>query len=332
MTALHSLPILKVKTNSELSCWRGCPQKHQFRYVQLRRTRDDSDALSFGSGWHVGQEAWWKNVHEPVEIRLFEGLTAMRAAEWSSPFALVMAEELLIGYSARWGDLEYTTLCVEQAFEIPLINPETGHPSRTFRIGGKFDGIIADAKGQLVLEHKTSGGDIESGSLYWKKIRTLDTQVSLYLSGARELGFEPRACLFDVVRKLGIRPLKATPVESRKYLKGTTTLYAHQREYDETPEEYRARVRAEIEEKPERYFQREEIVRLNADDKSHSYDMWSQTRMMREAELAGFSPKNPDNCSAYGGCEYLSVCCGEADINDDSLFRTAETAHEELEG
>jgi hypothetical protein len=51
---------------------------------------------------------------------------------------------------------------------------------------------------------------------------------------------------------------------------------------------------------------------------------------MREAELNGFAPKNPDACSNFGGCPYLTVCEGMADINDDTLFRTAPTAHEEL--
>ena len=331
MTAVHSLPVLQVKTNSELRCWRACPQKHEYQYVRLRRSRSDSDALTFGTLWHVGMEAWWKHADEAAEVRLFHGLTAMRAVEGTSAVNLVIAEELLVGYTTRWGDEEFETLCVEQAFEIPLINPETNAPSRTYRIGGKFDGIVADRKGQLVLEHKTSGSDIEAGSLYWKKIRTLDTQVSLYLNGARVLGFEPRACLYDVVRKATIRPLKATPVESRKFTKGGL-LYANQREHDETPEEFRLRFREAIFENPEKYFQREEIVRLDADDKSHAYDLWQQTKMMREAELAGFSPRNPDSCSEFGGCAYLPVCTGEADINDDSLFRTATSAHEELEG
>lgn len=332
MTAAHSLPILKVKTNSELRTWRACPRKHQYQYVQLRRSRLDSDALNFGTLWHVGMEAWWNHASEPAEVRLGAGLIAFRSSDWTDAFALVTAEELLLGYTARWGDEEYECLAVEQQFEIPLINPETNAPSRTYRIGGKFDGIIADRKGQLVLEHKTSGSDIEPGSLYWKKVRTLDTQVSLYMNGARVLGFVPRACLYDVVRKPGIRPLKATPVESRKYLKGTTTLYANQRAHDETSEEYRLRLRADIQEKPERYYGREEIVRLDADSKEHAFDTWQQARMMREAELAGFAPRNPDSCSEYGGCPYLPVCTNEASIDDDTLYRTAETTHEELEG
>ncbi len=136
--------------------------------------------------------------------------------------------------------------------------------------------------------------------------------------------------MYDVVRKPALRPLKATPLESRKYT-GKGFLYANQRLNDETPEEYRLRLREDINERPDRYFARGEIVRLEADVHEHAYDMWQQARMMKESELAGFSPRNPDACQQFGGCCFLPVCCGEASIDDDALYRTATHAHEELE-
>lgn len=321
---------LATLTDSELRTWRACPRKHDFQYVQLRRSRADHTALSFGTLWHTGQEAWWKWAHDAQEVRLAAAVEAMRASPDADSIALVIAEELMLGYTAMWGDVEWRVLAIEQRFEMPLVNPETGAASRTYVLGGKVDGIVANDNGVVVLEHKTTASDIEPGSLYWKKVRTLDTQVSQYVRGARALGHDPRACLYDVVRKPAIRPLKATPVESRKYTK-QGFLYANQREHDETPEEFRARLRADIEEKPSRYYCREEIVRLDSDERDHQYDVWSQARMMREARLAGFAPKNPDACSAFGGCPYFQVCAGEASIDDDTLFRTATSAHEELE-
>lgn len=117
------------------------------------------------------------------------------------------------------------------------------------------------------------------------------------------------ACLYDVVRRPGLKPLRATPVESRKYTaKGF--LYANQREADETPEEYRLRVRAEIAERPERYLARGELVRLESEERESAFDTWQTARLLREAELAGFAPKNSDSCQAFGGCPYLPVCRG----------------------
>ncbi len=70
--------------------------------------------------------------------------------------------------------------------------------------------------GVYVVEHKTTSLDIGEGTPYWKRL-TLDAQVSKYLVGARALGHEPVGVLYDVVRKPALRPLEATPIESRKY-------------------------------------------------------------------------------------------------------------------
>lgn len=354
---------LTVLSNSELRTWRLCARRHDYQYRKLRRERRKSTALAFGTLWHLGMEHWWQSTTD----RLGAGLAAMQASPEVDPFMLAVCEVLLVAYTALYGDQTLRTICVEQRFEVPLINPETGAASRTYVIGGKFDGIAEDdAARQLVVEHKSTGSDIEEGSLYWKKVQSLDTQVSLYLAGAKAAGYDVEACLYDVVRKPGIKPLKATPEADRKYIlpksracKGCKKdpngthhdtidgvevacvegrivtdpggrLYADQRETDETPAEFATRLAADIDERPERYFARGEIVRLEADERDHAYDTWQQARMMREAELAGYAPKNPDSCSAFGGCPYLPCCSGETTIDDDSLYRTADTAHEEL--
>lgn len=70
----------------------------------------------------------------------------------------------------------------------------------------------------IVVEHKTAGEDISPGALYWRKL-TLDSQCSNYFVLARALGYEPEELLYDVVRKLAIEPLRATPEEERNYTK-----------------------------------------------------------------------------------------------------------------
>lgn len=333
MSAAVSLPTervhLRVLTNSELRAYRSCARRHHYAYGIRRRPRESAEVLRFGILWHLGQEAWWKADAEPA-ARLEAALLAMRGAGDADPFHLVVCEELMLAYTARWGDADLRTVAVEQQFEVPLLNPETGSASRTFRLGGKLDGIVAEGSGRLlVLEHKTTQSDIEAGSSYWARVRALDTQVSLYLAGAKAAGYAVEACLYDVVRRPGLKPLRATPVESRKYTaKGL--LYANQREKDESPEEYRLRVRADIAERPERYLARGELVRLESEERESAFDTWQTARLLREAELAGFAPKNPDACTSFGGCPYLAVCQGEASIDDDGKFRTAETAHEEL--
>ena len=180
---------------------------------------------------------------------------------------------------------------------------------------------------RLVVEHKTTSSDITPGSTYWRKL-TLDTQVSQYL-GAEE---HCEGMLYDVIRKPSIKPFKATPAESRKYTKAGA-LYATQRETDETPEEYAARLRADISEDPNKYYARGVIVRLPSERIEAARDTWLVAGSIRESMRLDAWPRNPGSCDAYGRtCDYWAVCAGETTIDDATRFRTAETPHEELPG
>lgn len=180
---------------------------------------------------------------------------------------------------------------------------------------------------RLVVEHKTTSSDITPGSTYWRKL-TLDTQVSQYL-GATE-GVE--GMLYDVIRKPSLRPFKATPLEAQKRTKAGT-LYATQRETDETPEEYAVRLRADISEGPNKYYARGIIVRLPSERIEAARDTWLVAGSIRESMRLDAWPRNPGSCDAYGRtCDYWAVCAGETTIQDDTRFRTAETPHEELPG
>jgi hypothetical protein len=248
----------------------------------------------------------------------------------ADPFELARAEAMLRGYDARWGDEQYETLAVEVEFFTSLRNPETGAASRTWRLGGKIDAIVRDESGRvLIVEHKTAAAEIGPGSEYWKRLR-LDGQVSIYYEGARSLGFDVEGCLYDVLAKPALRPYKATPPESRKYTKDGR-LYATQRDRDETPEEYRARLIDAIAEDPTGYYQRGEVVRLESEMADALHDVWQLAKQIRESELAKRYPRNPDSCASYGRtCPYFAACCGEASLDDSSLFRRSEAAHAEL--
>lgn len=329
MSAAVSLPRhLPVLTNSELRTFRRCAREHHYRYRLLRRPRRDADSLRFGTLFHAALEAWWRAPAFP-ESRLCAGIKAIEDHARTTdvdPYDRVDAEELILGYTARWGDAAPAVVAVEAQFEAPLVNPATGAASKTYRVGGKLDVLFAYG----FMEHKTTSEDIGLGGEYWQRISALDSQVSMYTVGARALGVEG-PCTYDVVRKVALRPLRATPPDKRKYTK-TGELYAKQREHDETPDEYRVRVREHIAENPERYYARGEIVRLDHDEAEHAADVWQTSRAMREAELAQRYPRNPDACLRYGRtCEYFAVCSGQSSIDDDATFRTANAAHEELE-
>lgn len=127
---------LPLVTTSSMKTFRSCPRKYYLRYELGYRLLITSDAMRFGTLFHKGLEVWWTTTDLGLAIE------TMRAAE-SDPFELIKAEELLRGYHARWINEPLTVLAVEAQFEAPLINPTTGAESRTFRLAGKIDAIVA---------------------------------------------------------------------------------------------------------------------------------------------------------------------------------------------
>jgi hypothetical protein len=319
---IEQLPLL---TASRLKDARACQKLQFYKYVLGYRPLGDVGPLRFGSMFHKALEAWWDALD-------FDKLNAalLTIPADADPYEAAMARALLVGYHERWRGQELEVLAIEGEFNIPLVNPATGASSQTWRLAGKFDAIAREIGGRVLLvEHKTTSSDITRGSDYWKILR-LDGQVSIYFEGARASGYDVAACLYDVIRKPGIRPLKATPEEDRKFKKDGT-LYANQRVDDETPDEYEGRLAAAIAEDPNRYFARGEIVRLESEMADAMYDVWSMGRQLRESELANRFPRNSDACTRWGRtCEFFSVCCGEADLEDPLLFRRLDNLHPEL--
>lgn len=320
-------------TASRLKAARACQRKHRLLYGLGIRPVKEAETLRFGTLVHKGLEAWWKSAQAGVigDEQLAATLAALQGE--ADPFDLVRAEELLRGYHYRWLDslAHYEVIAVEVQFQTRLVNPQTGYPSQTWDLGGKIDAIVRDRRDGLVrvIEHKTSSEDIAAGSDYWVRLR-MDGQVSIYFEGARALGHDVAGCIYDVIKKPGIRPLEATPVESRKYTKAGA-LYANQRAEDETPEEFRARLVVAIADAPDAYFARGDVVRLDEEMSEALWDIWQLAQQLHAAEAAERFPRNPDACQLYGRpCPFRDVCSGLASIDDTTRFRRSESVHPEL--
>lgn len=165
----------------------------------------------------------------------------------------------------------------------------------------------------------------------------MDRQIGVYLRAAQHIGMDVRGIGYDVIGKVQLRPLKATPLESRKYTKPTkaepeSRLYANQRDRDETPEEYGARCLAAIVAEPDAYYQRAIPVRLFQEQHECAVDVWQTAGAIRDARRLNVFPRNPDACFTWNrACDFLSVCAGDVPIDDPLLFRREEREHEELE-
>ncbi len=323
-------------TNSRVTAFRACQRLHQIKYVQGYRAADDSDDLEFGSVMHNALEAWWmshKN-HEPDYALQYgqEALTRALDASMLDETARAKAEVLLIGYNVRWGDemSEFDVLGVEVGFDMPI--PRI----RGVRRAGKIDAIVRKRSDLTVwtVEHKTSGADLTPGSTYWTRLR-MDSQVSLYFDGGESLKYGPIAgCIYDVIGKSDLRLLKATPEDKRKYVQGTSRLYANQRDKDETVDEFKVRLTEKIVEAPHDYYQRAEVVRLDTELDAAREDVRQTVLLIRESARKGYAPRNPDACWKFGAgkpCPFVDVCCGAASLDDETRFKKLANVHPELE-
>lgn len=340
----------RILTNSRLIALRRCQRLHRFKYGLGYRPIAGARALRFGSLAHDAMEAWSRAPRGDAQLAAAlaaietAAVRAQRENDPLDPFDVIRARVMLTGYHERWVDADLEWLAVEAPFRMPLRNPETGRTSPLWEVAGKMDGVARERSTGFVyvVERKTSSEDIGPGSTYWAKL-TLDGQVSIYLDAARELGYDARGVLYDVLGKPKLDPYKATPVEERKYtekpskLKDGTirpagSLYANQRELDETPKEFELRLADHVAEDPNRYFRRGEIVRLADEVEEARYDIWQLAQQLRESERTGRYPRNPSSCESYRQmCAFFPVCARQGTLEDTTLYRRLSNVHPELE-
>lgn len=324
----NDLPIL---TSSRVKSFRACPRKHHFEYVLGVRPVQTSHALAFGTLLHTALEAYW-TARRPGATKAPLQAAIATLADDADPYDRARLEAMLAGYSVAWDTFECEVLAVEAEFRLPLINPITRHPSRTWQLGGKLDLVLRLPDGRIaVVDHKSTSEGIEAGSQYRRRL-TMDGQLSMYWHGCEALGWPVDLAIWDVLRKPSIKPSRATPEADRKYTK-TGALYAAQRLADETPDEYRDRCVEAILADPGRNYARVEVTRLEAERDQHSVNVWHLAVAMREARAFGDGVYNPDACLRYGSpCPYLDVCEGTAALDDPTRYRRVdpEHPHEEL--
>ena len=332
------MPIgLNVITHSRQSKYKFCPRAHWLAYEQGIRAEDPGEPLRGGAAFHDGLDDLNQLGDLDHACSVIYGHYA-EVPRWAEAYEWACEAEkfirLLCGYEWRWRDDGLKVIASEFQFELPIVNPETEMPSRTFVRGGKIDAIVQLPDGRIAVEEtKTTSEPLDDDSDYWRRLRR-DEQISGYMDAARKCGFAVETVLYDAIHKPQLRPLRATPPELRKYTKDGR-LYANQRECDESPHEYGDRIAADIVERPDHYYVRKEIPRLESDLRQYEAELWQTARQIREAELKGFWFRNTNACCTIGRqCEFHKDIC-DMDIDATTPlprgWRRVEVLHEELE-
>ncbi|MEN6532741.1 MAG: PD-(D/E)XK nuclease family protein [Bryobacteraceae bacterium] len=344
---------IRLVTHSQFACARACLRKHYLCYTIGLRPIQSQKPLRFGDNFHIGLEVLKTGATRDEAIEAgcagYEIPPAWAdPVEWRVEEATVAA--MIAGHSWRYGEDKLEYLSAEQVFEMDLVNPETGRPSRTWKVAGKIDGIVKCPDGRIaVMEYKTTSEDIGPESDYWLRLRC-DPQISLYVLAARKLGFPVDFVLYDVSRKPSIAPKLIPEVDDqgRKIVvdgQGTRVFKKDGspresastadgyvlKQRRETPEEFGQRLIADIGERPDFYYARREIPRLDHDLEEFEHELWQQGQMLRQCELTGRWFRNVGR--GCGFCAYKSLCLNGVEVDPSSPpagFEVVENVHQEL--
>ena len=305
---------MNLLTHTRLTTYRTCPRKHYLRFELGLTPQETSMALNIGRLFHMVMDARQKG-EEPD----FTGANSYDLA------AVAAMENVYHEYHDPLNMVQ-----TELPFRLPLVHQKTQRPSHVWQWAGVVDGIAWLDNGLMALvERKTTTKDITPGSDYWLAIMH-DQQASDYVEAARRMGWPVQTILYDVIRRPLSRPQLATPSEKRKYKKDGT-LYANQREFDETPLGFGIRYAELMRSDPEKHFQRIEIPRLESELADATEDRWMFQRMIRRSQLNNEWPRNPGSCLSPYKCQFLSIC-GRNDLETHTPngFIRLDNPHPEL--
>lgn len=253
---------------------------------------------------------------------------------------------LMFGYDAKWGGESWTPVEVESEYELPIVNPATHRTSRTHTHAGKRDVILCRFTNEplWLCEHKTTTDDFEGPTPYWLRL-SIDSQVSEYMLAAWQSGTKLAGTLYDVIRRPLTKP-KAIPagaqkgdpaVGSAREIAELGTFYGWGNnlgvpgDMKETPYLYSLRLARDVFDRPDHYYARRAIPRLDSDLAEYATELWQVAQAIRDARNSGRWFRNSGACNDYNRtCEYLPLCAGE-DVPESENWRRAEKTHVELD-
>jgi len=341
-------------THSRMQSFKLCRKKHEWAYIHGLRKDYDSKALRMGSAGHEGLDVLKKTGDVEAAVHAVEDIYFNRpdaVDEWDWLIERETVSCLVAAYHWRWQEQPLEIIASEQAFQIPLRNPSTGASSRNWDLAGKIDGIVQEGNRKLVLEHKFISDDLDPNSDYWRRL-VIDTQITIYTYAGRELKHDTSGVLYDLIRKPTIRPSQVAlldddglkmvvdengervfaktgkPRQTGDKKQGYTLLTRNM-----TVEEWQAKLMCDIELRPDWYFQRREVARLDDDIAQMQREVWDVQKAISDAtkKHAHYKTVNLGSC-AY--CAYFGLCTSHVkyDGNPVEGFVKLLDIHPELGG
>lgn len=337
-------------THSRQDAFKACPRRHWYTYERGLRPVGDAKALRMGGAFHAGTECLGRGQGIDVACQAVRDLYyAVEGDELHYELETIL--RLVCAYDWRWNGVLLEDVATELSFELPLLNPKTGRQARGWKLAGKIDAIVLVDSRSAVKETKLLGDDISEESNLWRRLR-IDHQISLYLIAARRLGYKCDTVLYDVARKPTIKP-EAVPIldgagakivldRHGDRVRTERGLYRQTGDKEKgyvlqarpmTPEEWGEKLSKDIAERPDFYFARREVPRLDQDLDRYEAELWDIYQAMRDARKHGrwWRTVNRNSCPY---CPYFGICSADVDVSHHAPegFVFVTELHPELKG
>jgi hypothetical protein len=282
-------------------------------------------------------------IWETIMNALHNALAAIdNACTGNGDTSLIRAKcrALLRGYDKRWGNALFQPIAVEKFYKAPLINPDTQKPSRTYRLAGKIDALLQDGNRIVLVDHKTTSQDIQDPEgPYWRQL-VVEGQPSHYGMLLWLNGQKVDDTVWDVVRKPTISPRKLSKADIKAVtsfgtycdtVMSSNTQAALLHDDRETLEMYEARLVNDcVKERPDWYFQRRSVPRLDSELIEYGRELWEHASEMLHARNTGHYARNSGACMLYdSACKFLGICSGY-DTPDSTKWNRKQQVHCEL--
>jgi len=309
-------------TSTSIGTLQRCPRLYRLRYIDGLTPVEKPEYMRMGSLFHDALEQW-RIARRDGKIPL---LAAQGQIKKGSPEASDVQTKLRAMASAydrfyRHEDLKYLQMEVPWVAEFDSINTT---------IAGVADGLVEKDGKLYILETKTLAS-ITPGYIddLWSS-----RQAMMY-SQFMKTNLRISGVIFDLVQRPAMKRKLATPLEKRKYKvdKKTKekTLYANQRELDQTQSEYLFDLDNWYDKHPEAFVRVE--VTYSAEQLAQT--MEDLNRVVAEIDWRtehGIWPRSLDACNPMNRRCLFNAYCGSgcSNIILDNHFTQKESLHPEL--
>lgn len=335
----------QILTFSAAKKFQSCHKAYYNRYKMNLVPLEQDEVLFLGSTIHNALELWYKRdpidhvnpasnvatIHFQIN-KLIDEAYPLRESDEKQKRDWHLAKAMMEGYVTQYEKEDFEIIDTELEFCIPIINPSTNRPSRTFELMGKVDALVRLKNLFFIMEHKTAAhitGD-------YIEILPMDFQINLYaMALSRYKNIPIAGVIYNVIQKSKIRQKQgetevAFEIRRQELIeKSKTGKTSAKRQMPESDENFQSRLHS-VYNDPKMYH-REILYLSNQDIKRTEFELWEITQEILEVQRRKVWSQNTNTCFRYHRpCMYFPLCRAHDNPNIKDNLYTELPPHSEL--